>query len=350
MSVFRPKVDGRGRPIPRLTLRAVLAGIAVALGLAPGNAAPGHTASAGAAPDNTSAANTAPGSAGAESILFIGNSFTFGAFSPVREYRPQTVTDLNASGVGGVPALFKSFTAQAGLNYDVYLETEPGVGVEWHIDHRLGVIGRRPWDAVVIQGYVALDPRKPADAAAATAAVGLLGGFLRARNPAVELYLMATWSRADLTYATKSPWFGQPIDAMARDLRRGYDQAAKGTPGVKSVVPVGEAWTRAMHAGIATANPYVGAGGGAINLWAPDNFHASTYGYYLEALVLFGSITGRDPRSLGESECSAFELGLSPARIAALQQVAFDQLAAEGAAPAAPPNTVKTAAPAGCPQ
>jgi len=50
----------------------------------------------------------------------------------------------------------------------------------------------------------------------------------------------------------------------------------------------------------------------------------------LEALVLFGSITGRDPRSLGANECSGFELGLSGAQVGALQQVAFDQLAAEG--------------------
>jgi len=62
------------------------------------------------------------------------------------------------------------------------------------------------------------------------------------------------------------------------------------------------------------------------------------YGYYLEALVLFGSITGKDPRSLGTVECSGFELGLSAAQVGALQQVAFDQLAAEGAINAAAPK------------
>ncbi|HEY6619273.1 MAG TPA: hypothetical protein VIY68_07000 [Steroidobacteraceae bacterium] len=40
-------------------------------------------------------------------------------------------TDLNDEGQGGVPALFKSFTSQAGLSYDVYLETHPGVGIDW---------------------------------------------------------------------------------------------------------------------------------------------------------------------------------------------------------------------------
>ena len=56
---------------------------------------------------------------------------------------------------------------------------------------------------------------------------------------------------------------------------------------------------------------------GKLNLWTYDNYHASTYGYYLEALVTFGDVTGRDPRSLTESECSAFELGLSAALVAA---------------------------------
>ena len=48
------------------------------------------------------------------SILFIGNSFSFAWGSPVRYYRANTVTDLNHQGTGGVPALFKSFTDQAG--------------------------------------------------------------------------------------------------------------------------------------------------------------------------------------------------------------------------------------------
>ena len=40
------------------------------------------------------------------SILFVGNSFTFGAGSAVKFYRAETVTDLNSEGIGGVPALF----------------------------------------------------------------------------------------------------------------------------------------------------------------------------------------------------------------------------------------------------
>ena len=282
------------------------------------------------------------GNAVAGSILFIGNSFTYAQGSPLRVYRSDTVTDLNHQGIGGVPALFKSFTVQAGLRYDVYLETEPGVSLDWHVDHRLGVIGRRAWDTVVMQGYSTLDPRKPGDAAAVTAAVRQLAAFLQAKNPAVDMRLMATWSRADQTYEPNGAWYGKPIETMARDVRAGYDLAARTASGIK-VLPVGEAWTRAMQTGVADPNPYDGIDAGKIDLWADDHYHASTYGYYLEALVLFGSIAGRDPRSLGESECSGFELGLSAAQVGALQQVAFDQLVAEGVMNAAPRIAAKPA-------
>jgi len=61
-----------------------------------------------------------------ETVLFIGNSFLFGAGSPVRFYRPETVVDLNGSKQGGVPALFKLFRDEAGLDFAVSLETVGG--------------------------------------------------------------------------------------------------------------------------------------------------------------------------------------------------------------------------------
>jgi hypothetical protein len=271
----------------------------------------------------------ATGNAFAGSILFIGNSFTFGYGSPVRYYRSQTVTDLNGGGQSGVPALFKSFTDQTGQPYDVYLETEPGVGIDWHLDHKLEVIGRRSWDAVVMHGFSTLDPKKPGDPAVLVASVRQMADFLLSRNSKADIRIMATWPRADQIYLPKGAWYGKPIEAMAHDLRDGYNRAAARAPGIK-VVPVGDAWIRAMHAGVADANPYDGIDADKMNLWTYDSYHASSYGYYLEALVLFGSITGRDPRSLGDNECSGFELGLSAAQVRALEQVAYDQLAAEG--------------------
>ena len=134
---------------------------------------------------------------------------------------------------------------------------------------------------------------------------------------------------------------------MARDVRAAYDKAAVPSA-AKAVIPVGEAFTRAIQTGVADPNPYDGIEAGKLNLWTYDNYHASTYGYYLEALVIFGSVTGRDPRSLGQNECSAFELGLSRAEAKSLQQVAFDQLAAAGTVKAAPAETPTPGGPARC--
>jgi hypothetical protein len=287
------------------------------------------------------------GTAAGTSVLFIGNSFLFGSGSAVRFYRADTVTDLNQEGIGGVPALFKSFTQQAGLDYDVSLETRGGVGLDFHLASKLGVIGGRSWDKVVMHGYSTLDADKPRDPAKLIATAKQMADVLRMHNPKVDLYLMATWSRADETYPAKGAWAGQPIDAMARDVRAAYDKAA-GAAAVKTVIPVGEAFTRAIQTGVADGNPYDGIDAGKLDLWTYDNYHASTYGYYLEALVIFGSVTGRDPRSLGQNECSAFELGLSRAEAKALQQVAFDQLAPTGAVTAAPLVPAKGANPERC--
>ena len=280
------------------------------------------------------------GAAAGTSVLFIGNSFLFGSGSAVRFYRAGTVTDLNDEGIGGVPALFKSFTQQAGLDYDVSLETRGGAGLDFHLANKLDAIGKRGYDTVVMHGFSTLDADKPRDPAKLIATSRQMADFLRGKNPKAALYLMATWSRADETYPAKGAWAGQPIEAMARDVRAAYDKAAAGA-GVKAVIPVGESWTRAIQTGIADPNPYDGVEAGKLNLWTYDRYHASTHGYYLEALVIFGSVTGRDPRALGDNECSAFELGISRAEAKALQQVAFDQLAASGAvaaAPAAPPK------------
>lgn len=287
------------------------------------------------------------GAAAGISVLFIGNSFLFGSGSAVRFYRATTVTDLNNEGIGGVPALFKSFTQQAGLDYDVSLETRGGSGLDFHLASKLDVIGKRGWDTVVMHGYSLLDADKPRDPAKLVATSKQMADVLRGKNPNVSIYLMATWARADHVYPAKGAWAGQPVEVMARDVRAAYDQAA-GAAAVKAVIPVGEAWTRAMQTGVADPNPYDGIDAGKVSLWTYGQYHASTHGYYLEALVIFGSVTGRDPRSLGENECSAYELGISRAEVKALQQIAYDQLAAAGAVTAAPLVLPKPAAPARC--
>ena len=270
----------------------------------------------------------------AESVLFIGNSFTFGYGSAARYYRADTVTDLNKEGTGGVPALFKSFADQTGLDFDVSIETYPGAGLDFHLENRLELIGKQPWDHAVMHGFSTLDRDAPGNPAKLIETAAEMAAFLRGLNASTELYLSATWSRADMVYPEDKPWHGTPIEQMAIDIRAGYDEAAQGIGA--SVNPVGEAWSRAMATGVAYPNPYDGIAPGQVDLWTWDHYHASSYGYYLEALVVFGNVTGKDPRSLGRNECSGYELGFSSAEVAALQQVAFDQLDSEDKVTAAP--------------
>jgi hypothetical protein len=162
--------------------------------------------------------------------------------------------------------------------------------------------------------------------------------FTRA-NPAVDVQLLATWSRADLTYRPGSPWSGRPIQAMAIDLATASRFVHSVSPDIDGVIPVGEAWNRAFTQRIADPNPYDGVAFGQVDLWTYDQYHASTHGYYLEALVVFGRITGVDPRTLGERERAADDLGIAPAVAAALQRVAAEQLGFRTiSAPAVPPR------------
>jgi hypothetical protein len=75
------------------------------------------------------------------SLLFVGNSFTFGRVDPVMSYNTGEVRDLTAPGAGpsfanttgsnlfephhwgGVAGLFKNFADQTGLSFDVALST-----------------------------------------------------------------------------------------------------------------------------------------------------------------------------------------------------------------------------------
>ena len=267
----------------------------------------------------------------ASKTLFVGNSFTFGAGSPAHRYKAETVTDLNgpdAKGkrVGGVPAIFKSFTQQAGLAYDVSVETVGGKGLDFHYAEKRALIDK-PWDVVVMHGYSTLDQANPGNPALLVSSAKQITDMFRARNAKADIWLTATWSRADQTYPSARPWTGKPITQMGIDVAAGYALAARNAKAT-GVVPVGLAWNRAFTTGVADDNPYDGVAPGKVDLWTHDHYHGSVYGYYLEALLVFGRVTGKDPLSLGENETVADDMGFSKAQTKALQQVAHDQLAA----------------------
>lgn len=258
-------------------------------------------------------------------VLFIGNSFTAAMHSPAWRYRAFTVHDLNETGVGGVPALFKLFTKEVHLDYSVSVETVPGKTLKYHFLHKRAVLDQY-WDDVVMQEHSTLNPEDPGNPSMFRTYADHLARMFARKNASVRVWLLATWSRPDLTYEKDSPWHGKSIDAMADDLQHATVDVAKSSPVINGVVPVGLAFNRAIAENVADADPYDGVSYGKINLWAYDNHHADAYGYYLEALMDFGKITGKDPRELGRTEKAAIELGLWPKQAVALQRIAYQQL------------------------
>ncbi len=310
-------------------------------------------------------------------ILFVGNSFTY-TRPPALQYNVENVTDLNLQNSidlpeggnpdlpqpwGGVAGIFKALADQAGLAYDVRHSLRGGATLRGHVlntnpagwDLRANIMSDR-WDVVVLQGnsteaieraggsfaqfdfYVRTLQRiiqvGDAHSFRETTAYGGTSNALRNipanpnADPATTIYLYQTWARPDLTYPETGPYAGEPLETMTEDLRTAYAQAALNAGGIAAVVPVGEAFMRAVHDGVAMRNPYEPEPRKLDLWWEEDQFHSSVYGSYLSALVMFGAVTGVDPASFGANERAASDLGIAQPDALALQQVASAQLKA----------------------
>jgi len=181
-----------------------------------------------------------------------------------------------------------------------------------------------------------LDRSRPGDPGKTRAAAQALARIFTARNPAVRIGLVAPWARPDLVHAPGGRWQGATIADMTRDLEQATQTATTADPAISRLHKVGAAWVCAIRQNLAYADPAeaataaAGGGGdagrhdGRINLWASDGHHGSTFGYYLEALVIFSDVTGIDPRTLGADEAAARDLGFPPDLAARLQKAAWD--------------------------
>ena len=106
-------------------------------------------------------------------ILFVGNSYTFGRVDPVMSYNAANVHDLTAgfyaaspTGAnawephpwGGIAGIFKQFTVQKGLDYDVSISARNAASLRGQFlntanaawDLR-GTVASQKWDVVVLQ-------------------------------------------------------------------------------------------------------------------------------------------------------------------------------------------------------
>ncbi|MBX3607375.1 MAG: hypothetical protein KF788_18990 [Piscinibacter sp.] len=325
------------------------------------------------------AVHATPATSPPQKILFVGNSFTY-TRPPALQYNTENVVDLNEANAiampegsdpalpqpwGGVPGIFKALVDQAGLPFDVRHSLRGGATLRGHLlntnpagwDMRANIASDR-WDIVVLQGNSteAVD-RAGGNYAQFSTYVGLLRRFVHSgdphsyresqlypggsntlrnipanpnANPLARIFLYQTWARPDLTYPAGSPYAGEPLESMTADLRQAYGDAALLSGGLAGVVPVGEAFMRAVQSGAALRNPYEPEPRKVDLWWHEDQFHPSKYGAYLSSLTMFGAITGVDPTSFGANEQAAADLDIRPHEALQLQRVAAQQLTASG--------------------
>jgi len=209
-------------------------------------------------------------SARADDVLFIGNSFTFGATAPAVQKN------------GGVPKLFAEIATAKGRQVATSAVTSGGKDWAWHLAQPATeqALGSKPWTWVVLQDFSTRPTR-----------LGKVDQFIRdgetfsekigQTSPHAGIALYETWARPPGAFYLLKPGFGP--EQMMRDLHESYgrlrdDLAAKNPNRDARVAPVGTAFAR-------DAVKYPG-----IVLDASDHHHATAEGYYLAALVIYETI------------------------------------------------------------
>jgi hypothetical protein len=305
----------------------------------------------------------------------------------------------------GVSGIFLQFTKDAGLNYNVSAVTVSSATLTGYANNTGNELGILPlienskYNQVVLQdqsfqplptsinvnGQTVPTRGNPAsfqsgvsrlitdiDHADATAGAPKAAITLYQTPPIASLGFTSTNPNAPIfgssTVAQQNgnkayaPYVGDanPIAAMASDLHNAYVNeaasfnAANPTLSHVGVALAGDAWVTAINEGVAQFNPFLAnQPAGQIDLWdsdpllacctVPIGYHPSQYGDFLDALVLFGQITGINPETLDAewdpnnplySASASLALGIDPHIADALAIAAEDTLLAGG--PTAP--------------
>jgi hypothetical protein len=207
-------------------------------------------------------------------VLFIGNSYT--RFNDL----PGMVREISHSVPNG-PPLRTTREARGGVDLRVH----------WRSNSLRQRIGRGDYDAVVIQGHSLATIDRPWRFADYTRR---FSERIRAAN--ARLVLFQTWARHPRSsFYRSSPMrdrheMFERIDAVYAELARELGA---------TVAPVGRAWELAS-----TEIPRE-------PLHRPDGTHPAPAGTYLSACVLYGTLTGLDPR---DASWRPYPMGATEAR------------------------------------
>jgi len=300
----------------------------------------------------------------------LGDKLTYLQANPSSQY-----TEVGP--YSGVAGIFLQFTKDLGLDYNVSLIAVSSATLNGYLNGTskadLPLITQSKWNQVVLQdqsftplpttitvngvtvptrgnpsnftsavnGIVTKIDQADAAANVAPAKITLyetppLAAYgYTSSNPAQPIFGSSTVAQQNGNKAY-APYVGDadPIGAMAQDLHNAYVGEANsfdaahpnGSP--VDVALAGDAWVSAIRLGYAEQDPYlVDEPANQIDLWdsdpllacctTPVGYHPSAFGDYLDALVLFGQITGIDPETLvsefdpSNLNSAAYALGIS---------------------------------------
>ena len=205
-------------------------------------------------------------------VLILGNSLI--SFFDIAEQLN------NLASAAGTPANFVRFgvssaTLGAPQEQDLPHDMNPG---------SLALIDSAPWDFVILQEHSCIPVLPIAKADFMQTGAFTLDARIKANDPSTRTLLLQTWGREDggyCCYALEcSPTYPDYF-AMQDALTQGYAEIACSLGA--GVVPAGEGWRLALEADPPTT------------LYDPDGLHPSFAGTYLNACIVYATVTDLSP-------------------------------------------------------
>lgn len=209
----------------------------------------------------------------ADDILFIGNSFTYGAMAPIVHLH------------GGVPKLFEAIAVAKGRTVATSAVTAGGKNWAYHLAQPVTAkaLNAKPWNWVVLQDFSS-EPTRAGNVSEFLHDGETFSARIAQASPRTGIILYETWPRpAGLFYHTAPGNALSGPEQMMDDLHQAYGHlrdnlAAEDKSRDVRVALVGTAFARSE------------AEYPEINLNAIDAHHATAEGYYLAALVIYETV------------------------------------------------------------
>jgi hypothetical protein len=247
----------------------------------------------------------ASGPACADDVLFIGNSFTFGASAPVVQRN------------GGVPKLFEAIARAKGHEVSTFAMTAGGKDWSYHLaqPRTAQALAAKVWTWVVLQDF-STRPTQIGDEAKFLVDGETFSDRIAEHSPKAGIVLYETWARPTGKFFETPPgnaFTGGP-DQMMSQLHLSYGDLAHILAAKNANRPVRVALVGTAFARIKAEYP-------GIVVDAADQHHASEAGYYEAALLMDEAIYGESVKGAPNTFFNG-ALVIPPDEAAKLQAVA----------------------------